>query len=725
MKLRIVVIVISILALLALTPTLFAETDFTVPPGRAASPMTVTLGPDNNLWFTENSGLNIGRITPAGVVTEFPIPGAQALTGIARGADGNIWFTDEFAGFIGRISTSGTGLATFTLPPNSHPQGITAGPDGNLWFVDEIQSGSAIGGGFRIGKITPAGQITEYSTHINAGVFSPENYSPSQITKGPDGNLWFTNSQASQVGKYIVGKITTAGAVTIYNTADTPIAITAGADGNLWVTESSNVAKITTSGVETEYPLTINPGYGGITPGPDGNVWFTENTTVGYVTPAGVVTEFPRANYSTIFYLSSITTGPDGALWILGSSTSSVGRVATSGQLTNTYALNFGSQVGFDTLGPDGAVWFTGGYADLVGRIDTNGVVTTFSTPAGGSPYFIVSGPDGNLWFTEPRRNSVAKMTTSGTVTEYSVGQRTAGLWAITVGPDGNLWFPEYALRYNNIVRITPDGVMTAFPIPTPHAQAMYITKGSDGNLWFTENLAQQVAKINPSTGQITEYPFPGSNKYLAAIVAGPDNNLWIMETTEFGGIAKFSTAGTLLAEYPVQFETFLDIKVGSDGALWFPQYYPNGVGRITTSGVVSTVPLTAPNALGNDVAIGADGKLWVAEVYAGAIGRMSAIGGTGNTIQATHGSPFSGAVAGFVDGTPRATQADFTATIDWGDGTRNSGAVLGSRPRGGPFTVRGTHTYTSAGTYTLAITLHDNVDNATYQASPGAAQVR
>jgi hypothetical protein len=33
MKLRIVVMAISIFALLTLTPTLFAETDFTVPPG--------------------------------------------------------------------------------------------------------------------------------------------------------------------------------------------------------------------------------------------------------------------------------------------------------------------------------------------------------------------------------------------------------------------------------------------------------------------------------------------------------------------------------------------------------------------------------------------------------------------------------------------------------------------------------------------------------------------
>ena len=60
-----------------------------------------------------------------------------------------------------------------------------------------------------------------------------------------------------------------------------------------------------------------------------------------------------------------------------------------------------------------------------------------------------------------------------------------------------------------------------------------------------------------------------------------------------------------------------------------------------------------------------------MAEYGAGAISRMSAISGAGNIIIASSGSPFNGAVATFVDGTPTANQGDFTATIDWGDGTR------------------------------------------------------
>lgn len=610
-------------------------------------------------------------------------------------------------------------MKTFSLPANSHPQGITAGPDGNLWFVDQKQGDPV--GGFKIGKITTAGRITEYNTGIDTGVYQAETNRPAQITTGPDGNLWFTNPQAAGIVGNFIGKITTAGAVTIYGARGFPVAITAGPDGNLWVLEQRAVAKITTSGVETRYPLS-GSGWNSITTGPDGNIWFTETHTIGYVTPAGVVTELNRSQFTNFFYVNGITSGPDGAVWFLGWLTGNIGRVTTDGQLTNTYALNKGSSPTWATTGPDGAVWFTQAYADHVSRITTSGAVTSFPTAPGANPGGIVTGPDGNLWFVEEGTFNVARMTTSGFITEYPVGQTFPGLWTIVNGPDGNLWFTEYAATYNNIVRITPDGIMTAFPIPTANSSTIYITTGPDSNLWFTENATNKVGKIDPNTGQITEYEIPGDYRGLSALVVGPDENLWIMENTLFGAIAKFSTAGTLLAEYPVQFSTLLGIKVGPDGALWFPQLYPNNVGRITTSGVVSTVPLTAPNAQGNDLVVGADGKLWVTEISAGGIARMSAIGGTGNSIHTSRHSPVKGAVATFVDGTPTATQHDFSTSIDWGDGVRDSGHVSG--PTGGPFTVSGTHDYRAAGTYTVTVTLHDRIDNATYEASPGTAQV-
>src|SRR5579864_3839710 len=153
------------LQVIGLSVLVFGSTNFLVPPGRSASPLTIIVGPDHNLWFTEFTGEKIGRITTGGVITQFPIAGAQSLVGLASGPDGNIWFTDQYTGKVGFINTSGGGLKQFALPAGSHPQGLTAGPDGNLWLVDQKKNGL-----FTIGRITPLGVITEFSAGKNAEI---------------------------------------------------------------------------------------------------------------------------------------------------------------------------------------------------------------------------------------------------------------------------------------------------------------------------------------------------------------------------------------------------------------------------------------------------------------------------------------------------------------------------------------------------------------------------
>jgi Planctomycete extracellular len=93
------------------------------------------------------------------------------------------------------------------------------------------------------------------------------------------------------------------------------------------------------------------------------------------------------------------------------------------------------------TAGPDGNLWFTEGFANKIGRITTSGAVTEFPTSSG--PSGITAGPDGNLWFTEPEANKIGRITTSGAVTEFPIPTPASGLVRITAGPDGNLWFTE------------------------------------------------------------------------------------------------------------------------------------------------------------------------------------------------------------------------------------------------------------------------------------------
>ena len=67
--------------------------------------------------------------------------------------------------------------------------------------------------------------------------------------------------------------------------------------------------------------------------------------------------------------------------------------------------------------------------------------------------------------------------------------------------------------------------------------------------------------------------------------------------------------------------------------------------------------------------------------------------------------------VANFTDVTlPNPTTSDFSATIDWGDGTSDAGVIVG--PDGGPFSVQGSHTYAEEGNDTIAVKVTETVNS-------------
>lgn len=134
---------------------------------------------------TEPNGNKIGKVTTAGVFTEYAIPTASSSPQyITAGPDGNLWFTEDIGNKIGKVTTVSV-FTKYTIPTTgSAPVGIIAGPDGNLWFTES---------GDKIGKVTTAGIFTEYTIPTASG--------PVGITVGPDGNLWFTEIDGNKIGR--------------------------------------------------------------------------------------------------------------------------------------------------------------------------------------------------------------------------------------------------------------------------------------------------------------------------------------------------------------------------------------------------------------------------------------------------------------------------------------------------------------------------------------------
>lgn len=86
-----------------------------------------------------------------------------------------------------------------------------------------------------------------------------------------------------------------------------------------------------------------------------------------------------------------------------------------------------------------------------------------------------------------------------------------------------------------------------------------------------------------------------------------------------------------------------------------------------------------------------------------------ASLSATASAVSTTEGNTFSGPVAMFNDANASGTVADYSAIIDWGDGT-GLATITGSKitDSGGTFTVPGSHVYSNEGTYTMTVTITD-----------------
>lgn len=271
-----------------------------------------------NIWFVESYDSAIGEISPTdGIINRYAGLAAYLYPGgITIDSKNNLWFTEGTGSNIGEISPPSKSAKEYPIPGNSNDHDFTnviiTGTNGIVWFLEPD--------GNKIGELNN-GRI------INHNV-PGDNIELSNITNGPDGNIWFTLiSVPSTPSGNKMGKISTVnGKVTLYNLPDgfsAPSGIAAGSDGNLWFIETSTnkIGEFAPGkGTFTEYPGSIGNYFTGtIVTGNDGNLWFTESTpsgnAVGKIDPAnGKVTDYPIFNGKLC--INGLVFGNDGNLWL-------------------------------------------------------------------------------------------------------------------------------------------------------------------------------------------------------------------------------------------------------------------------------------------------------------------------------------------------------------------------------------------------------------------------
>ncbi|HTA40770.1 MAG TPA: hypothetical protein VK760_16930, partial [Candidatus Acidoferrales bacterium] len=191
-------------------------------------PIRIAAGPDGAMWFSEFTSNAIGRISPTGDVTSYPLPTANAQPqGITAGPDGAMWFAECGSAKIGRIPVNATPGSSAQIKeygplangPGSNPFGIVAGADGALWFTET--------GANEIGRITTAGNITEI----------PMTASTAEIASGPDGALWFTEESASKIARILTSATIANPGIVEFPTLDpasNPVGVAVDTDGSVY-----------------------------------------------------------------------------------------------------------------------------------------------------------------------------------------------------------------------------------------------------------------------------------------------------------------------------------------------------------------------------------------------------------------------------------------------------------------------------------------------------------
>ena len=296
-------------AVAAAAPPIGTVTEFPAPTTSSQN-SDMVVGPDGNLWFTNFQTEKVVRLTPDGTTTEFAVPTPNSGPGgIAAGPDGNLWFVEYRANKIGRHQPVVGHDHRVHDPDHELPAVGDRRGAGRQPLVHRVQrrtrsdrsrrAARSPSSRFRPGGPGPTGSRSartatcgspsttrSRSDRSRRPASSPSSPSPRRAhtrrtsRRAADGNLWFTEPDADQVGRSSRPRGRSRSSPS-RSAARSRWSITPGPDGNVWFSylDQAAVGRITPAG---RSPTSRFPSgaAGAIGAGPDGrSIWFAEWAT--------------------------------------------------------------------------------------------------------------------------------------------------------------------------------------------------------------------------------------------------------------------------------------------------------------------------------------------------------------------------------------------------------------------------------------------------------------
>jgi streptogramin lyase len=287
--------------------------------GTDANNVKIVTGPDGNLWTTlSGSTKDVAKITPAGVVTEYDLPGISALGGIAPGPEGKLWVTVN--GEVARFSP-GEPLTTteaFAISAGIKPNAsIVAGPENRMWVATE---------GLLLSF--PPSEVATVKSEFGITGLSPHDIDVA------GSRLVMADSAKGRIVTFEPGVLPKTGEVKfVRNPTGTAQGVAGNPNGQIAFSETDGeegLALATPPSAATSIAHAGDPF--GVTLGPDGAYYFamSADDNVQRLTPTGelsTITGFPPK-----FFPRQITSGPDHTVWVVmeipGAETVEVARIS-------------------------------------------------------------------------------------------------------------------------------------------------------------------------------------------------------------------------------------------------------------------------------------------------------------------------------------------------------------------------------------------------------------
>jgi streptogramin lyase len=397
-----------------------------------AAPSFRTLSPMRTREHLERELRHPPRPTRRRGVTHAPVAVAAACASAQKALSGRpavILACLAVVCLIGATSAVPPAFASQEIEPVEYPVGplyriwlgeLAAGSEGDIWYLLDSD------------YLSIHGVVIRISQHgVRTGEWWIEDREPSDIALGPEGDMW-----VSEVG-----------------VADQPGQM-------LRITPAGSTKTIAVSQLEsTEFCLCDIVGSRAVAAGPDRSMWFTdtaldtsEKPFIGSIDESEQVVEHEiplgsGLNEPVVSIPTGIAPGPDETMWFTDQGHNSAGD-------------------------------------NLIGRVSSSGAITEFALPSGASrPTAIAEGSDGDMWFTEPGVDRIGRITPNGTITEFSASSVGGSLDNLVLAPDGDLWFGG---DDRTVSWISPEGtVREAEPDFVDEGSALGLTLGPEHELWF------------------------------------------------------------------------------------------------------------------------------------------------------------------------------------------------------------------------------------------------